>query len=202
MRGTVRQRWDDACLRAGVTVDWPRGGDPCSECYGVRVRELTLLLAVDCPTGRVAWCEPVCSFYRAADIVRAMRNAWISRGRAPDEVVVPLGWQSPRVLDFLDSMVVRIVPTRGVPNPKRVEACALRIRNALALVLPSPRSPSYFMGEMAAPNMARRKVRAEIGAETPRRWFPTHGKFLEALERAVAIADEGLCHSAREGGAR
>ena len=32
-----RQVWDDASVNVGVVVPWSRGGDPCSDRYGVRV---------------------------------------------------------------------------------------------------------------------------------------------------------------------
>ena len=45
-----RQVWDDASVNVGVVVPWTRGGDACSDKFGVRVARFQLLLGIDCAT--------------------------------------------------------------------------------------------------------------------------------------------------------
>lgn len=42
--------WDDASVNVGVVVPWTRGGDKCSDRFGVRVARFQLLLGIDCAT--------------------------------------------------------------------------------------------------------------------------------------------------------
>ena len=41
-----RQVWDDGSVNVGVVVPWTRGGDKCSERWGVRVARFQLLAAI------------------------------------------------------------------------------------------------------------------------------------------------------------
>ncbi|PTY03922.1 hypothetical protein DB346_03775 [Verrucomicrobia bacterium LW23] len=75
--------WDDATINFPVVVDWPWGGDKCSERWGCRVGRFQLLLAVDAAT---LYC-PAYSFvvrpheaYRATDILGVMGQAYTDVG--------------------------------------------------------------------------------------------------------------------------
>ena len=120
-----RQVWDDASVNVGVIVPWTRGGDKCSDKYGVRVARFQLLLGIDCATDYVAGYGYVMrgsDAYNGGDAVRAMHGAWQLNNRMPKEVVMEGGaWQSKKMLDFLSAAGVRMISAKGRPNQKLVE---------------------------------------------------------------------------------
>ena len=186
-----RQVWDDASVNVGVVVPWTRGGDKCSDRYGVRVARFQLLLGIDCATDFVAGYGYVMranDAYNGGDAVRCMHGAWQLAGRMPREVVMEGGaWQSRRMLDFLDAAGVRMISAKGRPNQKLVEGFFNRLWTALSLELPSHGQVGRFRGEMAAENQAW--IACREGRRDPRGLFPMLDEFLAALDRAIEFCN-------------
>ncbi len=180
-----RQVWDDASVNVGVTVPWPRGGDACSDRWGVRVARFQLLLGIDCATDFCVGYNYVMrgnDAYRAEDVVRSWHSVWTEAG-APDACVVEGGsWQSRRALEFLGAAGVDAVSAKGRPWQKLVEGWFGRLWTQMSLALPSGQV-GRFRGEMRAENLDWAACRE--GRRDPRGLFPDLGELLAALDRAV-----------------
>lgn len=186
-----RQVWDDASVNVGVVVPWTRGGDACSDKFGVRVARFQLLLGIDCATDFVCGYGYVMrgnDAYNGGDAVRAMHGAWSLTGKAPREVVLEGGaWQSAKMIDFLNAAGVRQISAKGRPNQKLVEGFFSRLWTALSLELPAHGQVGRFRGEMAAENTAW--MRCREGRADPRDYFPMLDDFLEALDKAIEFVN-------------
>jgi len=188
LRPGERQVWDDASVNVGVCVPWSRGGDPCSERYGVRVARFQLLAGIDCATDfcvGTAYVMRPSDGYRAEDVVRAMHGAWRMQGFAPDACVLEGGsWQASRTLEFLEAAGVRAVSAKGRPNQKLVEGWFGRLWTVMSVELPPRGQVGRFRGEMARETRDWAAVRE--GRRDPRGLFPDLREFLRALDRSVA----------------
>lgn len=186
-----RQVWDDASVNVGVIVPWTRGGDKCSDKYGVRVARFQLLLGIDCATDYVAGYGYVMrgsDAYNGGDAVRAMHGAWQLNNRMPKEVVMEGGaWQSKKMLDFLSAAGIRMISAKGRPNQKLVECFFSRLWTAMSLELPAYGQVGRFRGEMAAENSAWMRCRA--GHADPSKYFPTLDVFLASLDNAIEFCN-------------
>lgn len=192
-----RQVWDDASVNVGVVVPWTRGGDKCSDKFGVRVARFQLLLGIDCATDFVAGYGYVMrgsDAYNGGDAVRAMHGAWNLTGRMPKEVVMEGGaWQSKKMLSFLDAAGVQMISAKGRPNQKLVEGFFSRLWTAMSLELPAYGQVGRFRGEMAAENNAW--MRCREGRADPRTLFPGLDDFLAALDRAIEFCNADAIES-------
>ena len=196
-----RQVWDDASVNVGVVVPWPRGGDRCSDAFGVRVARFQLLLGLDCATDHVAGWAFVCrqsDAYGSADVVRAMHGVWKRNGWAPREVVLEGGsWQSGRTLRFLEAAGVRPVSAKGRPNQKLVEGFFNRLWTTMSWKLPAGAQVGRFRGEPK--EGTRHFLDAQAGRLDPRGVFPSYGEFLEALQGSVDYLEEEWVESRQFG---
>ena len=191
-----RQVWDDASVNVGVCVPWSRGGDRCSDKFGVRVARFQLLAGIDCATDFCVGTSYVMrpsDGYRAEDVVRAFHSAWSMQGFAPDEVVLEGGsWQARRTLDFLGAAGVRPVSAKGRPNQKLVEGWFNRLWTVMSAKLPPRGQVGRFRGEMAAEN--RLWAACREGRRDPRGIFPDLRDFLRALDESVAyLNSDKIC---------
>ena len=196
-----RQVWDDASVNVGVVVPWPRGGDKCSDRFGVRVARFQLLLGLDCATDHVAGYAYVCrpsDAYGSADVVRAMHSVWSRNGYAPREVVLEGGaWQSGRTLRFLEMAGVRPVSAKGRPNQKLVEGYFNRLWTTMSWKLPSGGQVGRFRGEMKAETKAF--LAAQAGRLDPREVFPDYETFHRALAESVDYLEDEWVESRQFG---
>jgi hypothetical protein len=183
------ERWvgDDASVNAGVCVDWARGGDRCSERWGVRVARFQLLALLDCATDLCVGYTYVMrqnDAYTAADVVGAMHRVAALRGGMPREMVCEGGaWQAARTKAFLETCGTRLVSAKGRPNQKLIEGWFGRLWTVMSLTLPPDGQVGRFRGEMA-----REKdlwTRCRTGAEDPRLHFPALETFFRALDSAI-----------------
>lgn len=197
-----RQVWDDASVNIGVVVPWTRGGDRCSEQFGVRVARFQLLACIDCAGDFCpgwAYVMRANDAYNASDVVAALHRVWRLNGYAPHECVMEGGaWQAERTRQFLDAAGVRLVSAKGRPNQKLVEGWFNRLWTVLSVSLPGGGQVGRFRGEMAAENTAWRKCRE--GVADPRAHFPLLTDFLSALDGAVSYLNAERVES-REYGA-
>jgi len=183
-----RHVWDDATVNVGVIVPWSRGGDKCSDRYGVRVARFQLLMCLDCATDFGVGYSYVMhgnDAYDAADIVRAMHSVWDHAGYVPKVCVLEgSSWQAKRTLDFLRDAGVTLISAKGRPNQKLVECFFNRLWTVMSVELPSGGQVGRFRGEMAKENLDWSAVRE--GRRDPRGLFPTLEVFLAALDRSIA----------------
>lgn len=196
-----RQVWDDASVNVGVVVPWPRGGDKCSDKFGVRVARFQLLLGLDCATDHVAGYSFVCrqsDAYGGGDVVRALYSVWSRNGYAPREVVMEGGaWQSERALSFLTMAGVRPISAKGRPNQKLVEGYFNRLWTTMSWQLPSGGQVGRFRGEMRKETAAW--MAAQAGRLDPRTVFPSIDDFLAALARSVDYLEDETIESRQYG---
>lgn len=187
-----RQVWDDASVNVGVVVPWPRGGDACSDKFGVRVARFQLLLGIDCATDHCAGWSFVCrasDAYGAGDVVRAFHGVWSRACGAPDEVVLEGGsWQAERTLKFLEAAGVRVISAKGRPNQKLVENYFNRLWSVMSVKLPPRGQIGRFRGEMRAENLQWARCRA--GALDPRGVFPGYEEVVTALNESIAYLED------------
>lgn len=196
-----RQVWDDATVNVGVVVPWARGGDKCSERWGVRIARFQLLLGLDCATDMVVGYSYVMranDAYGAADVVSALHKVWQLAGYAPKECVMEGGaWQAGRTLDFLSMAGVGMISAKGRPNQKLVEGFFNRLWTVLSVSLPAGGQVGRFRGEMAAENDLWRRCRE--GVEDPRLHFPLLTEFLGALDRGITYLNDERMESREYG---
>lgn len=196
-----RQVWDDASVNVGVVVPWPRGGDKCSDRFGVRLARWQLLLGLDCATDHVAGYAFVCrgnDAYNAANVVRAMHSVWDRSGFAPAEVVLEGGsWQSERVLRFLAAAGVRKISAKGRPNQKLVEGYFNRLWTTMSWKLPAGGQLGRFRGEMRKESQLWTRVRD--GKLDPRGIFPSYEEFHRALAESVDYLEDEFIESRQFG---
>ena len=181
-----RQVWDDASVNIAVVVPWARGGDPCSNRYGVRLARFQLLLGIDCATD---FCPGFGYVMRANDAydnfdVRAtMARVWGLSGYAPESCVMEGGsWQAKNTLAFLDAAGVRLVSAKGRPNQKLVEGFFNRLWTALSITLPKGQV-GRFRGEMVKETANWTACRE--GRRDPRGLFPTVEELMNGLQTAI-----------------
>ncbi|MBQ6102051.1 MAG: helix-turn-helix domain-containing protein, partial [Kiritimatiellae bacterium] len=196
-----RQVWDDASVNVGVVVPWSRGGDPCSDRFGVRVARFQLLAGIDCATDFCVGTSYVMrpqDGYRAEDVVRAMLSAWQMQGFMPESVVLEGGsWYANRTLDFLEAAGVRRVSAMSNPNQKLVEGWFNRLWTVMSVELPPSGQVGRFRGEMKKENDLWTAVRK--GERDPRGIFPDMKEFLRALDRSVAYLNADKVRSREYG---
>ena len=192
-----RQVWDDASVNVGVVVPWPRGGDRCSDRFGVRVARFQLLLGLDCATDHVAGYAFVCrasDAYGAGDVVRAMHGVWSRNGYAPSEVVLEGGaWQAERTLRFLEQAGVRRVSAKGRPNQKLVEGFFNRLWTTMSWKLPAGGQVGRFRGEMRKETALL--AAAQAGRLDPRTVFPSYDTFHKALAESIDYLEDETVES-------
>lgn len=182
-----RQVWDDASVNVGVCIDWPAGGDRCSDRWGVRVARYQLLLGIDCATDFCVGYNYVCrgnDAYRAEDVVRSWHRVWSAAGM-PDACGVEGGsWQSARALEYLGAAGVEPVSAKGRPWQKLVEGWFGRLWTQLSMDLPPAGHVGRFRGEMRAETADWMACRE--GRRDPRTLFPDMAVFLAALDKSIA----------------
>jgi transposase len=184
------ERWvgDDASVNVGVCVPWTRGGDRCSEKFGVRVARFQLLALIDCATDLCVGYTYVMrqnDAYTAADVVGTFWRVAALRGGMPREMVCEGGaWQAERTLAYLKACGTRLVDAKGRPNQKLVEGWFNRLWSAMSLSLPPSGQIGRFRGEMAGEKDLW--MRCRKGAEDPRRHFPMLDGFFRALDGAIS----------------
>lgn len=197
LRAGERQVWDDASVNVGICVPWPRGGDKCSDRFGVRVARYQLLLGLDCATDHVVGYSFVCrpsDAYGAGDVVRALHGVWQREGFAPSQIVLEGGsWQAQRTLSFLEEAGVKVISAKGRPNQKLVENYFNRLWSVMSIKLPARGQVGRFRGEMHEDQLLWQRVRA--GALDPRGVFPTYEEVLEALDASIAYLEEEVVES-------
>lgn len=195
-----RQVWDDGSVNVGVVVPWTRGGDKCSERWGVRVARFQLLAAIDCAGDFCAgWAYVMRAndAYNAADVCAAIHRVWRLNGYAPNECVMEGGaWQASRTKDFLAASGVQLISAKGRPNQKLVEGWFNRLWTVLSVALPGGHV-GRFRGEMAAENTAWQRCRD--GVCDPREHFPMLTDFLTALDTAVTYLNRETVESREYG---
>lgn len=184
-----RHVWDDGSVNVGVVVPWTRGGDPCSDKYGVRVARFQLLASCDarcdCITGYGFVMNPT-DAYNATNCAHVMFNTWTAAGGAPREVVFEGGvWQSLKMRRFLEQVGVQIIDAKGRPRQKLIENVFNRLWSWLSLTLPPVGQIGRFRGEMKGETQEWLACRA--GKRDPRECFPLYTDFLAALNRAIQL---------------
>lgn len=198
------ERWvgDDASVNVGVCVPWTRGGDRCSDRFGVRVARFQLLALIDCATDMCVGYSYVMrsnDAYTAADVTAMMWRVATLRGGMPGEMVCEGGsWQAARTASFLSACGTGLVSAKGRPNQKLIEGWFNRLWSVMSLTLPPSGQIGRFRGEMA-----REKdlwMRCRRGAEDPRAHFPPLPEFFRALDSAIAYVNAEAVES-REYGA-
>lgn len=183
------QRWvfDDGSVNVGIVVPWSRGGDPCSERFGVRVARFQLLMATDCATDAITGYSFVMNSndsYGAADVTAAMYYIWAANNQAPREVVLEGGaWQSDKTKRFLELAGVRMISAKGDPGQKLVESIFNRLWTILSLALPAQGQIGRVRGEMKKETQEWLDCRA--GKKNPLEFFPTLVEFRRALRQAI-----------------
>ncbi|HPS07316.1 MAG TPA: helix-turn-helix domain-containing protein [Kiritimatiellia bacterium] len=198
------ERWvgDDASVNVGVCVPWTRGGDRCSEAFGVRVARFQLLAMIDCATDLCVGYSYVMRLndaYTAADVVSMIWRSATLRGGMPAEMVMEGGsWQARRTVDFLNACGTRLVSAKGRPNQKLIEGWFNRLWSVMSLTLPPGGQVGRFRGEMGAEKELW--MRCRKGVENPKLHFPMLPAFLKSLDGAIDYCNTEVVGPTREYG--
>ena len=191
LRPGERQVWDDASVNVAVTVPWERGGDRCSDRYGVRLALFQLLLGIDCATDfcpGFGYVMRANDAYSNFDVRSTLLRVWSASGYAPDQCVMEGGaWQAKNTLDFLDAAGVEMISAKGRPNQKLVEGYFNRLWTALSIFMPKGQV-GRCRGEMAAETAHWTACRE--GRRDPRGLFPTVEELMNGLQRSVRHLNE------------
>lgn len=183
------QRWvpDDASVNVGIVVPWSRGGDACSNAFGVRVARFQLLAFVDCATDAIVGYSFVMNSndsYKAADVVSAIYHVGATTNEFPREMVMEGGsWQANKTKRFLELAGIRLISAKGDPGQKLIESVFNRLWTLLSLALPPQGQIGRFRGEMAKESLIWLACRE--GKKDPREYFPTFPVFIAALRQAM-----------------
>ena len=191
LRPGERHVWDDLTVNVGVVVPWTRGGDPCSEKFGVRLARFQLLGCIDCATDKVVGYSYVVrsnDAYSGVDVARAFHGVWQAAGYLPREVVLEGGsWQGKRALGYLQAAGVRVVSAKGRPHQKLIERFFNCLHTAMSVTLDADGHVGRYRGEMVREN--KHWLAAREGKVDPRKHFPSLNRFLLAADEAVKHLD-------------
>lgn len=192
-----RQSWDDATINFGVWVDWPWGGNPLADKYGVMLGRFQLLACIDdatdyCP-GYSYILRPEQS-YRAEDTVAAQFRL----GRdvyAADRFMLEGGvWQSSRAQAFYSAAGIGVEDATGRPHSKLIECWFNRLWTPLSLL---PGNVGRFRSEMERENKLYLKCRA--GRADPREHFPSLDQALKDMDYAIGYLNAEKVESQKYG---
>lgn len=188
-RPLERVSWDDGSCNFMLTVPWPRGGDRCSDRFGVRLIRGQLLACIDSASG---FC-PSYSFvvrerdsYTAGDVCAALWAAWQAHGVPAGSVLEGGSWQAGRTLELCRRGGTDIVSAKGRAMQKLVERFFGNLWTAQASLMPDGHI-GRFRGETWKESKDAMAVRD--GRLDPRGVFPSLPAFLGGLDRAVAIVN-------------
>ena len=186
-----RQVWDDASVNIAVVVPWERGGDTCSDRYGVRLVRFQLLLGVDCATDfcpGFGYVMRANDAYDNFDVRSTLLRVWEMSGYAPDQCVMEGGaWQARNTLDFLNAAGVSVISAKGRPNQKLVEGYFNRLWTALSIIMPKGQVGRY-RGEMVAET--KHWTACQKGERDPRGLFPRVDDLMNGLRMAITLLNE------------
>lgn len=188
-RPAERVSWDDGSTNFLFWVPWERGGDRCSDRFGVRLVRGQMLACIDSGS----W---LCTHYRfvirerdsytGGDVCAALLDAWRAHGVPPATVMEAHCWQSERVLDFMRRAGTELVDASGRPHQKLVERWFGRLWTAHAALCPDGHI-GRFRGETWKESKEAQACRE--GRLDPRQAFPAMTAFLGGLDRAVDIVN-------------
>jgi hypothetical protein len=198
LRPGERQSWDDGSVNFLVVVPWPRGGDVCSERYGVRVARFQLLAGIDDSTDFcVGWSYimRMQDSYRAEDVCATLHASW-SQGYVPESIVLEGGaWQALRTLELVRAAGARVIDAKGRPRGKLIEGWWNRLWTVLAMRANG--QIGRYRGEMSRENDLWMRCRA--GRADPREHFPRIETALEAMEWSVGFLNSDPIESREYG---
>jgi len=182
-----KQVWDDASVNVAVVVPWERGGDKCSDRFGVRLARFQLLLGIDCATDfcpGFGYVMRANDAYNTFDVRSTLFRVWSLAGYAPDQCVMEGGsWQAEGTKAFLRASDVDLVSAKGRPNQKLVEGYFNRLWTVMSILLPNG-NVGRFRGEMVAENADW--IACREGRRDPRGIFPGVEELLNALNKGIA----------------
>lgn len=188
-RPLERVVWDDGSTNFMLTVPWPRGGDRCSDRFGVRLIRGQLLACVDSASG---FC-PHYSFvvrerdsYTAGDVCAALWSAWQAHGVPAGTVLEGGSWQAARTAELCRRGGTDIISAKGRPTQKLVERFFGQLWTVHAGLMPDGHI-GRFRGETWKESKDAMAVRD--GRLDPRRIFPSLPAFLGGLDKAIDIVN-------------
>jgi len=191
--------FDDATINGAVCVPWPRGGDKCSDRYGVRVGRFQFLAAhCDGTSMLAAYVYQIreSQGYRGADAVSLVNRLCRDVCR-PDRLVLEGGvWQGSRMSAAREALGVKLLDAKGRPNQKLIENFFNRFWTRMALELPAAQL-GRFRAEERENSELYLKCRA--GTQDPRKFFPMLADVLSAFDRAITWLNNEPIQSAQYG---
>lgn len=194
-RPMERTVWDDGSTNFMLVVPWTRGGDKCSDRFGVRLVRGQLLACIDSGSG---FC-PHYSFvvrerdsYTAGDVCAAVFAAWSAHGVPPGTVMEGGSWQAGRTLELCKRARTEIVSAKGRPTQKLVERFFGGVWTVHAGLMPDGHI-GRFRGETWKESKEAMAVRD--GRLDPRGVFPSLPEFLGGLDKAIDICNRTEIHS-------
>lgn len=183
LRAGERFSADDGSVNFVVFVDWPWGGCPCSDKFGVRVGRYQLLALHDDATGYVphfSWIARASDAYRAEDIATFLHAPFAQLGVWDTALLERGSWESHRVSELLALAGVER-ETAYEPNQKLVEGWWNR---AWTLLSNLPGQIGRFRGEEEAAAALVEKYRR--GSRDPRLDLISLPDAANAIARVVA----------------
>jgi len=186
-RPMERVSWDDGSTNFLFWVPWERGGDKCSDRFGVRLVRGQMLACIDsgswmCPHYRFVIRER--DSYTGGDVCAALLDAWRAHGVPPATVMEAHCWQSERVAAFMRRAGTELVDASGRPHHKLVERWFGRLWTAHSSVFPDGHI-GRFRGETW--RESKDAQACKDGRLDPRKAFPAMVPFLAGLDKAVDI---------------
>jgi len=193
--GGERQSADDGSVNFNVCVPWPRGDDPCSQRYGVRVSRFQLLASIDdaadfCPGW--SFTMRAKSSYRDSDVCAFFNWVW-GTTIVPERIVLEGGaWQAARTLEFIRASGAVWEDAKGRPRNKLIEGWWNRLWTVL-----STRTHGQigrYRDEMTRENDILLKCHA--GTLDPRDYFPSLAEAMTAMEWSITYLNTERIDSA------
>lgn len=183
LRAGDRFSADDGSVNFVVYVDWPWGGCPCSDRYGVRVGRYQLLVMHDDGTDYVphfSWIARASDAYRAEDIAAFLHQPFSHLGLWDEALLEQGSWKSHRITELLRLAGVHRSTAYEAPQ-KPVEGWWNR---AWTLLSDLPGQIGRFRGEEEAAASMVRKY--QTGSRDPRLDLLSLPDAAAALARVIA----------------
>jgi hypothetical protein len=188
-RPLERTVWDDGSTNFLFWVPWERGGDRCSDRFGVRLVRGQMLACIDSGSGHCVHYSFVVrerDSYTAGDVCAALGAAWAAHGVPAGTVMEGGSWQAARTMELCRRGGSDVVSAKGRPIQKLVERFFGNVWTAHAGLCPDGHI-GRFRGETWKESKDSQACRD--GRLDPRKAFPCMTAFLGGLDRSVDIAN-------------
>lgn len=185
---------DDATLNFPAWIEWPHGGDPCSDKFRVKIGRWQFLPAME-----AGWSQYYLGYsliartrgtYRAEDVQKLIHLV-VTRHGLPDEFRFERGtWESNRVVELLARLGVELTNVYQSNHKPYIEGGFNTLWTYLSVI---DGQVGRYRGEEEKGD--RLLARCQAGLADPRDYFPSLAQCTKALDGALAMRNQDKIRS-------